>query len=860
MVLPETIFRAAFEQAIQPLIVLNDRGIPALWNAAFEKLFIDLAGFVPERLAVPLFDWLEERESFKYTYYVTEVLLGRLPMASFETGVRSASGKRLWLRTTLSQLAARPGSLVPPLSAPPLPAPPQTAMPQTAMPQAERWIWCSFNDISEQKFKEHHLVSAKEEAEKATQTKSQFLANMSHEIRTPIQTILGMSEMLGETALDTEQQDYVKTVRFSADVLLGLINDILDFSKIEAGKLEIEMADFELRPALRQAIDLIIMDAHKKGLEVILDIDEALPATVRGDPGRLRQIVVNLFKNAVKFTRDGEIVVTARAASTPENGSGSARIPADQASRSMLLTVADSGMGVSDALRARLFTPFTQGVSASATQGGTGLGLAISRHLVDAMGGAIWVEPNEPRGSRFIFTLPLYNPARAASGLAAAGGSDTGNVATGRLAASRVLVVDDHPLARAHSVRVARSFGLEVDCVPSGEEALSALRLAAESGRPYAASLIDQNMPGMDGWRLAAEVTADRRINDTRLVLLAPEGGLGSDAKMKLLQWFNGYATKPINPGELFDVMARALGDELDLASAEEPAGTARGPGMAQGSGAARGAGADDTGAGMPEEKGARLGLKILLAEDHAVNQQLFAALLEKLGCEVALASDGKEALSIAATADFDMVLMDVFMPLMDGYEATRALRARGFSKPIIAVTASALKGERDKCIEVGMNDILTKPFKKVELAAMLEFWAGTSGRKPARAAAAHPRDDGAEAGTATLDFNALVETFLGRRDKVVELLERFRDKTSLQLAELKAALAAADARTLREVAHSIKGASWSLTAKALGDLAMNVESATVSGDLAAVEALLPQLAARFAEFEAEAGRYTEGP
>ncbi|TFG80444.1 MAG: PAS domain S-box protein, partial [Spirochaetales bacterium] len=294
MALPDRIYQAAFEQVRQPIIVLNEQGIPALWNESFEELFLELAGFVPDKLSVPLFDWLQERDSFQYSYYVTEILLGKMGAATVESGVRSSSGKRLWLRTSLSPLRT------------------------DGHERTDRWIWCSFQDVTDQKLRERDLVSAKEEAEKATLTKSQFLANMSHEIRTPIQTILGMTELLVDTTLDKEQMDYIRTVRFSADVLLGLINDILDFSKIEAGKLDLETADFDLRDLLRQSVEMIILDAHKKGLEVLLDVEDALPRVVRGDPGRLRQIVVNLFKNAVKFTRNGEIVVQARLSERPE--------------------------------------------------------------------------------------------------------------------------------------------------------------------------------------------------------------------------------------------------------------------------------------------------------------------------------------------------------------------------------------------------------------------------------------------------------------------------------------------------------------------------------------------------------------
>lgn len=824
MTLPDRIFEAAFQQARQPEIILNELGVAALWNEAFEELFVRLAGFVPERLSMPLFDWLQARDSFPYPYYVTEVTLGRLKEAQLESSVRSASGERIWLRTALCAIET-PGQDRP-----------------------ARWLWCAFQDVSAQKLRENDLVSAKEEAEKATITKSQFLANMSHEIRTPIQTILGMTELLEDTALDKEQQDYIRTVRFSADVLLGLINDVLDFSKIEAGKLDLETSDFDLRDILRQAVELIILDAHKKGLEVIVDVDEALPRVVRGDPGRLRQIVVNLFKNAVKFTRSGEIVVEARLSRADDGPL-------------LGLRLCDSGQGVSDELRARLFTPFTQGAAGVMAQGGTGLGLAISRFLVGLMGGEIWYEPNEGRGSVFAFKIPL-RPA------------DYSLPPHERILPwpARVLVVDDHPLALEYSLRLLSGFGLLADGAASGDEALATLARAAEAGKPYAACLIDQNMPGMDGWRLAAEITADKRINGARLVLLAPEGAIGLEAKMKLLKWFNGYAAKPVDPDELYDLLRSALGDEVDLPAAEldeleaadepeeleaaedeEPAAAPRPVRQAT------------PAAALPV--GRRL--SVLLAEDHEVNQELFRTQLERLGCAVRLASDGREALAAFDGADFDLVLTDLFMPNMDGYETAKALRARGYAKPIIAVTASAIKGERDKCIEAGMNDVLVKPFKRKDLEDMLAFWGekaapGAGGGRastpaPPATPAAGSAPPPASPAVAALDFDALVDTFLGQRATVIDLLGRFIAKTRTQLAEIEASIAAQDAKSVREAAHSIKGAAWNLSAKPLGDAAKELEAAGRDGDLEAALRLLAPLGARMAEFETAAAPFIKG-
>jgi len=788
MTMPETLFDAAFNQARQAMIILNEQGIPVLWNEAFQELFTDLAGVTPDKLAVPLFDWLQARDSFQYSYYLTEVLLGRMGAATVESSLKAAMGSRIWLRTTLSLL--------------------NTPKNHDSPGQSERWLWCMFQNITDQKRHEHDLVSAKESAEKATITKSQFLANMSHEIRTPIQTILGMTELLNETGLDKEQLDYINSVRFSADVLLGLINDILDFSKIEAGKIELEEVDFDLIDILRQSVALLILDAHKKQLEVIVDIDPKLPHLVRGDPGKLRQIVVNLFKNAIKFTPQGDIVIRAE-------------LIQEEAGPVLKLQVCDSGSGVPEKLVKQLFTPFTQANAGSTTHGGTGLGLAISQYLVKTMGGRIFHLPNQPQGAIFGFTYPLqlaeYSlPTRIL-----------------RLDyTARILIVDDHPIALGFASQQLKMLGLNCETANDGLTALQQLQEAAVAGQPFTLCLIDQEMPGMDGWRLAAEITADRQINSARLILMASEGAIDPEAKMKHLNWFNAYLYKPLNPQILHDTISRVLEEQTDLDLADEDE-------------ASQEANQDS----RPDT--VLLPLTILLTEDHLVNQELFTLLLQKLGCTVDIASNGQEAVSKAMTHSYDMILMDIFMPVMDGYEASRLLRQQGYDKPIIAVTASALKGERDKCIATGMNDILIKPFKRKDLESMISFWANkTCSRQdldflvPAEDNSSCCKDED------VFNFDELVETFLGQRNTVVDLIGRFITKTRGQLEELARATRENDCLAARELSHSIKGAAWNMTAMQLGNLARDVENAAKAENNNAVTELLPAFNRSFRDFE----------
>jgi len=823
MSLPDALLRAVFDQAALPVALVDGRGLLAMWNSAFESLFRSLAGVGPEKLAISFFDFVAEREGARLGYFAAEILLGGKKNSTIESPIRAADGTMRWLGLALSRVelaaAGQGGS-------------------------AERFLMFVAEDATERVLREKGLRDAKDEAEKATHTKSQFLANMSHEIRTPIQTILGVVELLRETELDTEQSDYVNQVRFSADVLLGLINDILDFSKIEAGRLELETTSFDLRSWVHQSVDLLAMEANRKGLEIIVDVDDELPALVRGDPGRLRQIIVNLFKNAVKFTREGGITLILR------------RVPSPAGPR-MRFEVADTGPGIPESTRERLFTPFFQGDPAQARKaGGTGLGLAISRHLVELMGGAIGVLPSgaasRPEGgdigSVFWFELPLDAPEYSASPRAALPNAGSSRLA-GPEGGARLLVVDDYAPARAFAGRSAASAGYRISEASSGEEALYALREAVAAGDAFSLCLVDQNMPRMDGWRLASEITGDTAINGARLILMAPLGTISGDAKMKLLRWFNGYISKPIKPAELIDAVARALSSEVDLEAAE---------------------------AELPEAHGIeerRFEGAVLLAEDHEVNRELFTLLLGKMGCSVVTARDGVEAVEIGSSRRFDLVLMDIFMPRLSGYDAARALRDKGYSGPIVAVTASALKGERENCIEAGMNDILVKPFKREDLAAVLAAYlpaAGSGSAGPARKGAAALASGAAPEAEATdspakalatdpraarsldstvFDWAGALETFLGQSDTVKNLLKRFAEKAGRQVEELAEALAAGDATRFKEISHSLKGASWNLSARRLGDAALLGETAGREGDMSAAYLALEAVRSAFADF-----------